>query len=91
MSSKLAGGTYEVTIHYNLDKSTIPDEPIVLVGMDLLDAKEIAIKNKLINTVKADFKVKSLRGKNHTLKLWLLSQGVQVNKIDVRRKLISKK
>ena len=58
--------------------------------MDLLDTEEMAIKNKLINTVKADFKVKALRGKKHTLKVWLPSQGVQINKFEIRRKLISK-
>ncbi len=91
LSSKLAGGTYEVTVYYTLDKKNTPDEPIVIVGLDLLEGQEMPIKNKLVNSVKADFKVKTLRGKNHTLKLWLPSQGVQVNKIDVRRKLINGK
>ncbi len=90
LSSKLSGGTYEVTVYYTLDKSNTPDDPIVIVGMDLLDTEEITIKNKLINTVKADFKVKALRGKKHTLKVWLPSQGVQINKFEIRRKLISK-
>lgn len=90
LSSKMSGGTYEVTVYYTLDKKNTPDNPIVIVGMDLLDTEEIAIKNKLINTVKADFKVKALRGKNHTLKIWLPSQGVEINKFEVRRKLINK-
>ena len=53
--------------------------------------EEIAIKKKLINTVKADFKVKALRGKNHTLKVWLPAQGVQINKFEIRRKIFSSK
>ncbi len=88
ISSGLAGGTYEVTVHYILDKNATPDEPQIILGMDLLDSQELTIKNKLINTVKADFKVKALRGKNHTLKIWLPSQGVRVHKFEVRKKLI---
>ena len=91
ISSKLSGGTYEITVHYTIDKNNTPDNPIVIVGMDLQGNEEIAIKNKLINTVKADFKVKALRGKNHTLKVWLPSEGIQINKFEIRRKLISGK
>ena len=91
ISSKMSGGTYEITVYYTLDKNNTPDEPIVIVGMDLQGNEEIAIKNKLINTVKADFKVKALRGKNHTLKVWLPSQGVQINKFEIRRKIFSSK
>ena len=91
ISSKMSGGTYEITVYYTLDKNNTPDEPLVMVGMDLQGNEEIAIKNKLINTVKADFKVKALRGKNHTLKVWLPSQGVQINKFEIRRKIFSSK
>ena len=91
LSSKMSGGTYEVTVYYTLDKDNTPDEPIIVLGMDLQDTEEIAIKSKLINTVKADFKVKALRGKNHLLKVWLPSQGVQINKFEVRRKIFSSK
>ncbi len=90
LSSKMSGGTYEVTVYYTLDKKNAPDDPQIILGMDLLDTQDVTIKNKLINTVKADFKVKALRGKNHILKVWLPSEGVQINKFEIRRKLISK-
>lgn len=91
LKSKLAGGTYNVTVYYDIDKKTAPDEPVIIVGMDLLDTEEITIKNKLVNSVRTSFKVKALRGKNHTLKIWLPSQGVGISRIEVGRALISKK
>ncbi len=91
VKSKLPGGTYNVTVYYDIDKNNTPDEPIILVGMDLQDPEEIIIKNKLINSVRTSLKVKALRGKNHKLKVWMPSQGVRINRIEVSRALINKK
>ncbi len=91
ITSQMAGGTYEVTVYYTLDKDNTTETPLVTVGFNLLEPQELPIKNKLINSVKSDFKVNLLKGKNHTLKIWLPSQGVRVNKIDVRKKIINSK
>ena len=91
IKSKLPGGSYNVTVYYDIDKNNTPDEPIILVGMDLQDPEEIAIKNKLINSVRTTLKVKALRGKNHKLKIWMPSQGVRINKIEVSRAIFNKK
>ncbi|MGL5682760.1 MAG: hypothetical protein ACRDDZ_06870 [Marinifilaceae bacterium] len=91
LSSKVMGGDYSVTVHYRLDKDKMPDKPHILVGMDLLEAEELQLEKKLINTVKARFKTKLLRGKNHTLKIWFPCEGVEVQKFEVRKHIISKK
>ncbi len=91
IKSKLAGGTYNITVYYSIDKKNTPDEPVILVGMDLQEPNEIAIKNKLVNSVRTSIPVKALRGKNHKLKIWLLSEGVKIDRFEVSRALINKK
>ncbi len=91
IKSKLPGGTYNVTVYYSIDKDKAPDEPIIIVGMDLQDTNEIAIKNKLINSVRTSISVKALRGKNHKLKIWLPSEGVMIDRFEVSRAIINKK
>lgn len=91
LSSKWAGGTYIVTVHYSINKDNVSNQPPkILLGMDLLEPQELVLKNKIIDTVKATFKVKILRGEKHTLKVWLPSRGVQISKFEVRKALISK-
>ncbi|MEG1616385.1 MAG: hypothetical protein RR202_09880 [Bacteroidales bacterium] len=91
LSSKLMGGTYTVTVHYRIDKDKTPDNPRILVGMDLLEAQELQVEKKLFNTVKATFNTKLLKGKNHTLKVWFPCEGVEIQKFEVRRAIITKK
>ena len=91
LSSKVMGGDYSVTVHYRLDKDKTPDKPYILLGMDLLEAEELQLDKKIINTVKARFKTKALRGKNHTLKIWIPCEGVEIQKFEVRKHIIGKK
>lgn len=91
LRSGLMGGNYHVTVYYRLDKNKTPDTPKILLGMDLLEAQELEVEKKLINTVKATFYTKLLKGKNHTLKIWLPSEGVEIEKFEIRRALITKK
>lgn len=90
-ASKMTGGQYNITVHYRIEKDKLPSNARILVGLDLQEAKELEIKQKLINTVKATFDAHLLKGKNHTIKLWLPSEGVEIQKIEVRRALIKKK
>lgn len=89
-ASKLTGGQYNITVSYRVDKETLPENARILVGLDLQEAKELEIKSKLLNQVKVTFNANLLKGKNHTVKLWLPSEGVQIQKIEVRRALIKK-
>ena len=93
IQSKMMGGTYHVTVYYRVDKETVASNPTILVGMDLLEPETISVReeNKLINTAKATFKVKVLNGKKHSVKVWFPSEGILVNKIDVRKAIFSKK
>lgn len=90
-ASKMTGGQYNITVYYRVDKDKVQDNARILVGLDLQEAKELEIKSKLINQVKTTFDANFLKGKNHTIKLWLPSEGVQIHKIEVRRALIKKK
>ena len=91
ISSKLSGGDYVITVHYRIDKDKMPDNPKILLGMDLLEPQELEVERKLINTVRATFNTKLLKGKKHTLKIWLPSEGVEIQKFEVRRAIITKK
>ncbi|MGL4293501.1 MAG: hypothetical protein ACRCSQ_07995 [Bacteroidales bacterium] len=92
IASKTGGGKYNLTIHYRVEKDKLPDNPRILVGMDLQDAQELEIKQKVLNnTVKASFHANFLKGKNHNIKIWLPSEGVEIERIDVRRALIAGK
>ncbi len=91
--SKMMGGTYHVTVHYRVDEDLVPKDPTIHIGMDLLEPVEVSLnnKNKLFNTARATFRVKLLSGKKHNVKLWLGSEGVQVEKIEVRKAIFNKK
>ncbi len=93
IKSKMMGGTYNVTVHYRVDEKLVPENPKILIGMDLLEPEEVTLnsKNKLINTARASFRVKLLSGKTHSVKLWLGSEGVQVDKVEVRKAIFNKK
>ena len=91
ISSKLMGGDYVITVHYKIDKDKTPNNPSIILGMDLLESQELNVDKKLINTVRATFDTKLLKGKNHTMKIWLPSEGVEIQKFEVRRAIIKKK
>lgn len=91
IKSKLAGGTYNVTVHYTIDKETAPENPLIAIGINTQKAQQIAIKDKLVNTVKASFKVNFFKGKNHTVKVWFPSQGVKIHEIKISKALLPKK
>ncbi|MEG1587477.1 MAG: hypothetical protein RR346_11465, partial [Bacteroidales bacterium] len=83
------GGKYNITIHYRIEKNKLPDNARIQVGLDLQSAQEVEIKSKVISTVKVSFDAKLLKGKNHTLKLWLPSEGVEIQKIEIRRAFLT--
>ena len=91
IKSKMPGGTYNITVHYAIDKETAPENPEIAIGINTQKPQHIAIKNKLINTVKASFKVKFIKGKSHTVKVWFPSQGVKINEIKIAKAIIQKK
>lgn len=90
LAAKMAGGAFNVTVHYRINKEKATDDTKILVGMDLLEDQELPVKGKLINSVRTTFNVKLLRGKKHTVKIWLPSEGVEIQRIEVRRSFIKK-
>lgn len=91
IKSKLPGGTYNVTVFYVLDEKEMPEKPMISVGMNMQKAQHLEIEKKLINSVKASFKVNFIKGKQHTLKIWFPSEGVKVREIRIARALLPKK
>ena len=91
IKSKIAGGTYNITVHYSIDKETAPEVPQIAIGINTQKPQHIEIKDKLINTVKASFKVNFFKGKSHTVKVWFPSQGVKIHEIKIAKALLPKK
>lgn len=60
-------------------------------GMDMVGSKEVEIKKSLLNVAKATFNVKFLKGKNHTVKIWFPTEGVEIHRVEVNKALINKK
>lgn len=91
-SSKLAGGEYVVTCFYRVDKKVANDECFLTLGVDEMSPRRLDIKESFgTHRISQTFDVKFLRGKNHTLKLWLPSKGVMIEKFEVRKKIINSK
>ncbi len=92
ISSKLPGGSYHILVYYTLDKENTPDNPKISISMNTQKAQEVELTSKQLKKyAKATFKVNFLKGKNHTVKIWLPSQGVRVSEIKVMRALFSSK
>ena len=91
IKSKMAGGTYNVTVYYEIDKEKAPEKPKISIGINTQKAQHIEIKDKLVNSVKATFKVNFFKGKQHTVKLWFPSEGVKVREIRIAKALLPKK
>ena len=91
IKSKLPGGTYNITVFYQIDTDKAPSTPKISIGMNTQKAQDIEIKNKLVNSVKTSFKVKLLKGKQHTVKLWFPSAGVKVREIRINKAILPKK
>ena len=92
IESGLSGGDYIITVYYKIDSSKAPSDPKIILGMDLLETQDLIVTKKLLsNSVKATFSTKLLKGKKHTLKVWLPSEGVEIDRFEVRRALIKKK
>ena len=89
--SKMAGGTYHVTVYYAIDKDKAPEHPKISIGINTQKAQQIEIKDKLVNSVKATFKVNFFKGKQHTVKLWFPSEGVKVREIRIAKAILPKK
>lgn len=91
--SKLAGGTFRVTITYKIDSKERKENKNasrkIRLGLDEKTPMEFDLKDSSSGYLKVtqDFKISFLRGKNHVLKLWLPSKGVMVDKIDIRKKI----
>ena len=91
IKSKLPGGSYNVTVFYTIDSDKAPETPKIGIAMDLQKVQELEVKKKLVNSVKTSFKVNFLKGKHHTVKICLPSEGVKVREIKVTRALLPKK
>lgn len=93
ISNKILGGSYNILVYYSVDEEQAPANPRLCVGMNTQQARELALKtNRVPNKyVKANFKVKLLKGKKHTIKIWLPSKGVRVHEIKVLRALFNSK
>ena len=91
IKSKMPGGTYNITVFYTIDKETVPENPQIAIGINTQKPQHIEIKNKLINSVKASFKVNFFKGKTHTVKVWFPSQGVKVREIKIAKAILPKK
>ena len=89
--ANIPGGTYRITIAYRADKTNKYDgDPMIIVGMDALSTEDIELDyTSRVKKKTVDFKAKALRGKKHTLKLWLPTPGVEIDYVEIRRKLIS--
>lgn len=92
ISSKLPGGSYHVLVYYTLDKEKTPDTPKISISMNTQKAQEIELTSKQLKKyAKATFKVNFLKGKKHTVKIWLPSEGVRVREIKVMRAIFNSK
>lgn len=91
INTKLPGGTYNITVFYQIDKEKAPEFPKIAIGINTQQPEEIEIKNKLVNSVKASFNVNFFKGKKHTVKVFFPSEGVKIREIKVVRALIPKK
>ena len=89
--ANIPGGTYRITIAYRADKTNKYDgDPMIIVGMDALSTEDIELDyTSRVKKKTVDFKAKALRGKKHTLKLWLPTPGVEIDYVEIRRKLIN--
>ena len=91
--SKMAGGRCVVTVTYKIDKDELKKDRKknrqVRLAVDSNSPVVIDLKNNSsgYSTVSQDFDLAFLRGKNHTVKLWLPSKGVMVDKVTIRRKI----
>lgn len=91
VKSKLPGGLYNVTVFYAIDKDKAPEVPQISIGINTQKAQHIEIKDKLVNSVKASFKVNFFKGKQHTVKVWFPSEGVKVREVRIAKALLPKK
>lgn len=93
LSSGMAGGTYEVTVGYRAIKNgKYTGEPKIIMGFDE-NKRESIILNYVDHTKRksVDFKTNFLRGKNHILRVWLPTPGVEIDYIEIRKKLVNSK
>lgn len=93
ISNKVLGGSYNVLVYYSVDSDKAPSSPRLGIGMNTQQVQELEVKtNRLPNKyVKANFKVKLLKGKKHTVKVYFPSEGVRVHEIKVLRALFNTK
>lgn len=93
ISNKMLGGSYHVLVYYTLDRDRMPASPRISIGMNTQKPQEVELKTgrQPDKYAKATFKVSLLKGKKHTVKIWLPSEGVRVSQIKVMRALFNKK
>lgn len=92
IKSKMPGGSYHILVYYAIDKDKAPATPKLSIAMNTQKPQELELKSKQLNKyVKATFKVKFLKGKKHTVKIWFPSEGVKVKEIKVLRALTNGK
>ena len=91
IKTELSGGSYEITVGYRAkNNKNYTCKPQIIIGFDELETETVnldytnSVKKKKIN-----FKSKVIRGKNHVVKIWLTTPQVEIDYIEVRRKLIN--
>lgn len=92
LQTGLAGGSFEVTIAYRAEKNDKYNvDPEIEIGFDEFASKNIKLDyTKLVKRKSVTFKVSLLKGKKHKLKLWFTTPNVEVDYVEIRRKLINK-
>lgn len=84
LNSRERGGEYTITVHYKTNKRLLPRDPYILLGINTQNPASLKIR-KSSGTVKATFRT-NYNKSNHDVKIWLPSEGVEIEKIEVKRK-----
>lgn len=90
IETKLPGGEFYITVVYRItgDFAELRKQ-ILYLEMDNMGAKQVELKRVrgLILRHTSEFKVNTWKGNKHMVKLWLPTEGVEVDKLEIRRKL----
>lgn len=90
IKTELMGGSYEVTVAYRAkNNKNYSCKPEIIIGFDELDTETVSLDyTNNVKKKKISFKSSLLRGKNHLIKVWLVTPQVEIDYIEVRRKII---
>ena len=91
IKTELSGGSYEITVAYRAkNNKNYTCKPQIIIGFDELETETVDLDyTNSVKKKKISFKSKVLRGKNHVVKVWLTTPQVEIDYIEVRRKLLN--